>query len=396
MKRFQMLMLALLVTGNMIGAGILGMPITTGIAGLWPSLLIMLLFSFGMLFSALVLAKETNSIQKESFNLPSLYEKYLGTGGKWLGVIANLIILYGIMIGYLAGGTKIIVTILDLSGFYEPLILLALFLSFTALTLSGMSIIQKYNTVLMLSLWIAFFILVFMGASGVEIKRLHHVDWGYLPMAVPLIVASLCFHNIIPTICRESGWSQDIWKPIALGLLIGIVMNVIWIVVGIGVVPEFGHISLNQALHSGIPVTIEMSQILKSDAFALVGMVFAIIAITTSYVTSGIGLKDFSTDLFENSFGIHQQWLIMSVSFIPPLITAYFFADIFLEALNIASGIGVVLLFGVLPSIIFYQKATSFLEKSMAVFFFTVFAIALSITTLQTFGILHLHPNLMQ
>ena len=43
-------MIALLVTGNLIGAGILGMPITTGIAGFWPSMTMMVLFSIGMFF----------------------------------------------------------------------------------------------------------------------------------------------------------------------------------------------------------------------------------------------------------------------------------------------------------------------------------------------------------
>lgn len=388
-------MIALLVTGNLIGAGILGMPITTGIAGFWPSMTMMVLFSIGMFFSAFVLANEANETQNDTFNYPSLYEKYLGTTGKWVAIIANLVILYGLLIGYLAGGSKIIVGILNIPTVYEPLVLLLLFLSFTSIAISGMSIIKKYNTVLMLSLWIAFFVLVFMGLDGVDTEHFSHTDWGYLPMAVPMIVTGFHFHNIIPTLCRDSKWDNSIWKPIAIGMAIGFVMNTIWIAVGIGVSPEFGNVSLNEARISGIPVTVEMSNVLQSKAFSLIGMVFAIIAITTSYVANGMGLKDFSDDFLQNTLNIHNKWAVLSVAFIPPLIVSYLFADIFLKAINVAGGIGIVLLFGVLPSIIFYKKTVSKIGKISSIFFFIVFAIALCIVTLQTFGVLNLQPQVM-
>ena len=395
MNNKHILMIALLVTGNLIGAGILGMPITTGIAGFWPSMTMMVLFSIGMFFSAFVLANEANETQNDTFNYPSLYEKYLGTTGKWVAIIANLVILYGLLIGYLAGGSKIIVGILNIPTIYEPLVLLLLFLSFTSIAISGMSIIKKYNTVLMLSLWIAFFVLVFMGLDGVDTKHFSHTDWGYLPMAVPMIVTGFHFHNIIPTLCRDSKWDTSIWKPIAIGMAIGFVMNTIWIAVGIGVSPEFGNVSLNEARISGIPVTVEMSNVLQSKAFSLIGMVFAIIAITTSYVANGMGLKDFSDDFLQNTLNIHNKWAVLSVAFIPPLIVSYLFADIFLKAINVAGGIGIVLLFGVLPSIIFYKKTVSKIGKISSIFFFIVFAIALCIVTLQTFGVLNLQPRVM-
>ena len=395
MNNKHILMIALLVTGNLIGAGILGMPITTGIAGFWPSMTMMVLFSIGMFFSAFVLANEANETQNDTFNYPSLYEKYLGTTGKWVAIIANLVILYGLLIGYLAGGSKIIVGILNIPTIYEPLVLLLLFLSFTSIAISGMSIIKKYNTVLMLSLWIAFFVLVFMGLDGVNTKHFSHTDWGYLPMAVPMIVTGFHFHNIIPTLCRDSKWDTSIWKPIAIGMAIGFVMNTIWIAVGIGVSPEFGNVSLNEARISGIPVTVEMSNVLQSKAFSLIGMVFAIIAITTSYVANGMGLKDFSDDFLQNTLNIHNKWAVLSVAFIPPLIVSYLFADIFLKAINIAGGIGIVLLFGVLPSIIFYKKTVSKIGKISSIFFFIVFAMALFIVTLQTFGVLNLQPRVI-
>lgn len=392
MNKNQVLMLSLLVTGNLIGAGILAMPITTGISGLFPSMLMMILFSLGMFFSAVVLANETNESKNETFNYPSLYQKYLGTSGKWIATIANLIILYGLLTGYLAGGSQVLISILDIPKNIEPLILLALFIALTSIAISGMSIIKKYNTVLMLSLAVAFIILVFIGAGGIETKRFMHTDWGYLPMAIPMIVTGFHFHNIIPTICKDAKWSKDIYKPIAIGMFIGFIMNTVWILVGIGSVPEFGHISLDEARISGIPITVEMSEILKSNMFSIIGMIFSIVAITTSYVANGMGLKDFSEDFLKNSMGINNKWFTLAIAFLPPLIISFLFSDIFLNAINVAGGIGIVLLFGVLPSIIFYKKTSLLTGKLISILFFIAFSVALIIVTLQTFGILNLTP----
>jgi tyrosine-specific transport protein len=244
----------------------------------------------------------------------------------------------------------------------------------------------------MLSLWVAFFILVAIGTSNIDTTNFSHSDWKYLPIAIPMIIAGFVFHSIIPTICRDAQWSSDIWKPIALGLFMGFVMNTLWLVVAVGVVPEFGHISLNEARLTGIPITLEMSKILQSDLFLTMGTLFALIAIATSYVSIGMSLKDFSKDILENSFNIYNKWVLYTLAFIPPLIVSYLFADVFLKALNIVGGIGIVLLFGILPSIIYYRQSSSKLGILMSIIFFTAFSITFLITLLQTFGMLHLHP----
>ena len=43
-------MLSFLVAGNMIGAGILAMPINAGISGFWPSMLMMAFFFYKYVF----------------------------------------------------------------------------------------------------------------------------------------------------------------------------------------------------------------------------------------------------------------------------------------------------------------------------------------------------------
>jgi len=388
----QIFMLSFLVSGNMIGAGILAMPISAGIAGFWPSFFMMLFFSLSLFLSGIILAKEVNNKRNNTFNFPSLYEEHFGISGKWIASVANLIIFYGLLISYLVGASKIILIVFKIDMSFEPLVLFLIFILLTYITMSNMSIIKKYNSILMVSLWIAFFILTYSGSSGIEINRLTHVDWGYLPMAIPMIIGAFVFHSIIPTICRDSKWSSDIWKPIALGLAMGFVMNTIWLIISIGVVPEFGHISLNEARLTGVPITVEMSEILNSKLFLIMGTIFAIIAIATSYVSIGVSLKDFSKDILENSLNIYNRWTVFIISFIPPLVVSYLFADIFLKALNIVGGVGIVLLFGILPTIIYYRQTSSKLGLFISLILLVAFSTTLIITLLQTFGVLHLTP----
>ena len=75
-------------------------------------------------------------------------------------------------------------------------------------------------------------------------------------------------------------------------------------------------------------------------------------AITTAYLANGLGLIGFMDDLTNRYMGKVNPLLSRALSFIPPLLIALIYPDIFLQAINIAGGFGIVTLFGVLPSII--------------------------------------------
>lgn len=385
--------LAFLSAGTMIGAGVLAMPIAAGIAGFWPSMFMLVFFSLSMLFSGLVLADEVNAKKEESFNFPSLYEEHFGVTGKWLASSGYMLIFYGLLISYLAGTTKIVLSAFNISPSYKVAVLLAVFITFTFLAIASVALIKRYNTVLMLVLWGAFSLLVYMGISGIDMQRFSHVDMAYLPVAIPTIIAAFVYHSIIPSLCKASNWSPEIYKPIVLGVVMGFVMNATWLIVAIGVVPEFGTFSLNAAQLTGEPIILEMSHVLQSKKFVFVGAFFAIVAMATSYLSIGMSLRHFLEDILENSFNIYNSWLVKSIAFVPPLIVAYLFANVFLMALNIVGGIGLVLLFGILPTIIFYRKTTNLQGRLMAILLFVAFSMTLLFTLLNVLGVLQITPT---
>ncbi|CAG36091.1 related to tyrosine-specific transport protein [Desulfotalea psychrophila LSv54] len=188
-KKKGTVMIALLITGNLIGAGILALPIQTGGAGLLFSSLAMIVFAAAMYFSAIVLAKEAVEQKKDTFNYPSLYEKYLGPLGKWVATGANLLILYGLLTAYIGGGTTIIVS--AISGKTAPnslltlIVTILLFITLSAFTAGGTSFVARYNELLMLFLGISFASLVIMGSGHLELHNMLLHDLRFLPIAVP-------------------------------------------------------------------------------------------------------------------------------------------------------------------------------------------------------------------
>lgn len=390
-KKKGTLMIALLVTGNLIGAGILALPMQTGGAGLLYSSLAMVIFCGAMYFSAIVLAKEAVEQQQDDFNYPSLYGKYLGPFGKWLATIANLLILYGLLTAYIGGGATIIVsTIAAKAGSSQPLtitVTLLLFAALSAFTAAGTGFVARYNQLLMLFLGISFAALVIMGAGQVHLSQMLFHDLRFLPIAVPVILTAFHFHNIIPTICKDMEWDlAAISRAMLLGMAIGFVMNLIWVGVGIGVLPlTLGSNSILSGFQQGLPATVPMGKTLANPLFSTVAIAFSLTAICTSYAANGIGLMDFNRDLL----GGGSNFKIIAATFLPPLIIALLFPSVFLKAIGIVGGVGIALLFGLLPAVIFFLKNRSFLSRLLALGIGLLFTAALVVDLSNDFGIIN-------
>jgi tyrosine-specific transport protein len=76
--------MSLMVTGNMVGAGILAMPVITGLSGLIPSLLGFILTWFLMILTALVISDQKVFAEDPDADLPTLFKKELNRGGAGL------------------------------------------------------------------------------------------------------------------------------------------------------------------------------------------------------------------------------------------------------------------------------------------------------------------------
>lgn len=392
----QITTIAFLVTGNLIGAGILGLPINTGLAGFIPSLLIMIVVAFAMFFSAYVLGQEACDEKLSSFNLPSFYEKYMGKAGKWIASLANLVILYGLLTAYISGTSTITGQVLDpVMPHYMSMIINAAIM--ICITIGGIELVKNCNALLMIVMWGTFIFITGMAEKEVHIQRYAYFHWGYALAAVPIMVTSFHFHNIIPDICKDMKWQlRNIMIAISVGMSIGFLMNLLWTQVGTGALPLEGANSIKDAFINNQPATIPLSAILHSKVFTTCAMTFALIAIVTSFIANGLGTMGFIDDIASNSLKIRQDIrkpFVMIVSFLPPVVIAFTWPGIFLKAIDIAGGFGIVTLFGILPSIVSIKKAKTRTLKIISYVMLMLFALFLCFEIAQETGLLLIPPE---
>lgn len=370
--------IALLVTGNLIGAGILGIPVIAGLCGIIPACIGMVVFCVAMYYTACVLSDESISARSATFNYPSLYHRYLGSAGKWLAVGANMLILYGLLTAYLAGGSAIIIQILHVSS--TLMVRVIYFMLLTLLTVAGMAIIRRCNAGLIALMWISFFAISALGAAHINTENYQHIYWLFLPVAIPVMVTAFHFHNIIPNVAEALNYEmKPVRRAMLMGMIIGFLMNTVWLAVGVGVIPLSGsEESLVQCYSRNVPATIPMAAIIHSNYFLFLSMLFSIIAIITSYVANGLGLMGFCRDLLENYMHIRNRSVVLAVTFLPPFIISLVNPNIFLKAINVVGGYGIVVLFGILPAIIaLIRKENTPRRRAAALFFLILFGLVL-------------------
>ena len=390
----QIVSIGFLIVGNLIGAGILALPINTGLSGFIPSLLGLFITSAAMYYSAIILSTEAVNRQESTFNYPSLYQTYLGNAGKWVAVLANLIILYGLLTAYLTGITSIIDNLFHLP--VKPVwVMLGFFTATALISLASIDKITKYIAVLVLVKCAVFVFIAGMAGSHVEAKNLSHLNWPLFICGIPILITAFHFHNIIPAICESLKWNQKVInRTMLIGMIMGFLMNATWLLVGIGVLPlNESPIGLVNAFEKNLPATIPLAEAIGSQAFLLLASFFALVAITTAYLANGMGLIGFMDDLSSQHLGKVNPLLSRALAFGPPLLIALVYPDIFLKAIDFAGGFGIVTLFGILPAIIAIRKAQTRTQKALAIAMLLLFGLFFIFEAGQEFGLLKISPQ---
>ncbi|WP_320174496.1 aromatic amino acid transport family protein [Maridesulfovibrio sp.] len=395
-KSASALSMMFVVVGNMLGAGILALPVNLCAAGFYPSVAATLLMWGLMTYTALIYSEQKSLTTSEDADLPTFFHHELGNTGKWVTIVANLIILYGVLVAYLCGISAIIMSLQ--SALSKPVVMFIYFLIVTGMTSFGMKLMEKCTLYMVIAMWVTFGALVFMVVPDVSAVNLDKFDWTYIPAGLPVLLMAFHFHNIIPSICRSLGHDRTkIRTAIIGGTTIGLVMNLAWLLVVLGAVPLSNpetHIDLITAFGKNDPATIPLGQLLQTPAFTYAALIFAVAAISTSFIANGTALMSFMRDLSSNNFGIDNKIVIWSLSFIPPLLVGLLYPDIFLIAINLVGGVGECIIFGILPGIIVWKYAPEgSIRKYSGMVLIVCFAAVLLIELGQEFGLLHISPD---
>lgn len=91
----------LLIAGSCIGAGMLGLPILTGVAGFFPSLIMFSVAWIFMTMTALLLVEINTGFQRR-VNLLTMVGHTLGGAGRLLSWFLYLFLFYALLVAYMS------------------------------------------------------------------------------------------------------------------------------------------------------------------------------------------------------------------------------------------------------------------------------------------------------
>jgi tyrosine-specific transport protein len=257
------------------------------------------------------------------------------------------------------------------------------------ITLVGLKYVMRANNFFMLILGVSFVALLCLTFRDAEPKRLLRVDWPLLPGAMPLILTAFVYHNIIPSFCvKLKNDHKSIRKALLIGTLIPLGINLLWTFAVIGALPLDGETgSLVSAFTKNQPATVPLSEFLKSNFITWTGMIFSLAAIFTSYVSIAHGLGKFFKDLTSNIKHNGGEVGNILLTFGPPLAVAIIYPDFFLKALDIAGGVGVVLIFGILPSLMLIRRRKTATRTIIGIVLLIIFIVFMTLEVGQEMGI---------
>lgn len=339
----------LLVAGCCIGAGMLALPILTGLAGFFPSLSMLFIAWAFMTFTGLLLV-EVNGWFSKQVNLVTMSGEALGQKGRIMAWGSYLFLIYSLLVAYTAASGSVFSAILnDLFNISVPAWAASIF--FTALfgyiVYLGTRPVDLFNRILMVGLIITYLGMIGLGISRIDSELLLHSAPKYTLLSLPVLVVSFGFQNIIPSLTAYmKGDLKRVRASILGGSLMALVIYLIWSLIVLGVVePNM----ISDSYQKGEEATIALRAVLGSSAISYFAQGFAFFAIVTSFLAQGLTLTHFLADGFKLIPSRKNLWWLCSLALIPPLILALYNPQIFFKALSFAGGICAMILFGILP-----------------------------------------------
>lgn len=354
----------MILIGSIIGAGILGQPLVCADAGfVWGSIAMIGLCIMGTI-TGLMVVEVNSAFPRHSCSFSSMAEQTLGPVGKGITWISYLLLLYSITVAYISGEASTITTAL------EPIIHFKIPTWINALAFTGILGISVFWSTKATD----HFNRGLISAKGLLIIAtltlvMPHIDFTklissqglthskYIWVALPVFVNAYCYQFVIPSLRIYLGDKpQQLRGIVIIGVTFTTIIYILWLAVTLGTVPLIGEHSFASMTTRSSPG--ELVQFIinitnnKWVATSING--FTNISMTTSFLGVTLALFDFLADGFkrpDTRFGRFQTSLL---TFIPPLIIALFFPNLFVPAMNYAA-IPIIIITFLLPALMVYR-----------------------------------------
>lgn len=350
----------LLVAGTATGAGMLALPVSTGMAGFFPSLVLFVFYWLYMTYTAFLML-EVNLKIGEGYNLITMAKATLGRPGQIISWIIYLFLLYSLTTAYVAGGGSIVIDVINgvLGTTYESWLgSLPLLLIFGYFVYQGTHSVDYVNRFLMFGLLIAYIALAIFLTPYVDSDLLWHMEPQYLLMGVSVVATSFGFHIIIPSLVTYL--NRDVRKlkrVLFIGSAIPLIVYSIWECLTLGIIPIDGANGIVEGYQEGNNGANLLAALLGHSLLSLVATVFSFFAIITSFLGVSLSLSHFLADGLKIKEETRSgESLLLILTFLPPLVITFVDPRAFLSGLEYAGAFGVVTLLGLLPALMVWSE----------------------------------------
>lgn len=347
----------LIVAGTSVGAAMLALPLSTGVLGFFPSLIVFL-FSWVLLYYSALLFLEAMLWMESSTNIISLSTAILGRPGKIISWSCYLFLLYALTVAYIAGGGALFASFFGSLAFGNVLFFdqawfgsLLIVLLICLLLWKGLGIIDLCNRSLMFVLSISLALLMMSLVPYGKFDNLLHQNWSFLPATTSLVVTSFGFHIVIPSLItylkRDVG---SLLTVLGVGSAIPLILYALWNYLLLGAISIDGEHGLLAAYKSNISI-VELISTLDERSVLIKWsvIIFSLAAILTSFLGVGLSLFDFLSDGFRLQKIEMNKLAIFVICFVPSYCVATYDPSIFMLGLEYAGAFGVLTLLVMLP-----------------------------------------------
>jgi tyrosine-specific transport protein len=348
----------LLITGCCIGAGMLGLPVMSAIAGFKPSLAMFLLSWLFMTTTALLLL-EVNLWFPNEVSIITMAGKTLGVLGRAAGWACFAFLFYALGIAYISASGDLIASFLKQSLHVDApnwLGSVAVSFLFGAFVYLGTYAVDHFNRLLMGGLVLTYLLLVILGAPHVDSSYLRHQDWTLATVMLPVMIICFGFHNLIPSLTT---YLQRDVKRLRLAVICGsaipLVIYLIWEWLILGIVPFNSKEGFLEVIDEGSMATELLKNAVGTSLVVYIAQYFALFAILTSFLGNSLSFVDFLADGLKIEKTPTGKLGLCFLVIAPSLTLALIYPHLFLSALNYAGVFGAVILFGILPTLMVWS-----------------------------------------
>ncbi len=346
----------LLLVGTSIGAGMLGLPIAAAQLGFGGSVILLFVCWLVMTAGAFLIL-EVNLWLPQNNNLISMARATMGPLGQIISWIIYLLLLYSLLCAYIAGGSDLFHQLLTAAGLvFSPAISAIIFTFILGFVVYlGIHAVDYTNRFLMIFKFAAYFLLVifllpFISLDKLADGNLHHLGSA---SAITVTATAFGFSTIIPSLrVYFAGDIKKLKKAIIIGSSIPFFCYLVWDAVIMGIIPLHGENSLASILDSQNAtsnlVTI-LDTIVQKSAIIFFVKSFTSVCVLTSFLGVALCLTDFFADGLQLEKKGLGNLVIHGLTFIPALLIAIYFPNMFIRALEYA-GIYAIILLILLPA----------------------------------------------